>query len=166
MSCRKLARREGGGLGFGGPRIVDVGGGRVSTTAEQATIKEFEQRYEVKPTELTRQIERAVIGGDWGANGYTTMEQADRVGRDLALGPSSRLLDLGAGRGWPGLYLAASTGCRVVMADVPADALRAAAARAVDEDLADRACPVICSAGHLPFRRASFDAVVHTDVLC
>ena len=138
----------------------------MSTTAEQATIKEFEQRYEVKPTELTRQIERAVIGGDWGANGYTTKEQADRLGRDLALGRPSTLLDLGAGRGWPGLYLAVSTGCRVVMADVPAAALQSAAARAADEDLADRAWAVICSAGHLPFRRASFDALVHTDVLC
>src|SRR5438445_6827025 len=116
-----------------------LGGGEMGHAAGQATIKEFEQRYEVKPTELTRQIELAVIGGDWGANGYTTMEQADRLGRELALGPSSGLLDLGAGRGWPGLYLAASTGCRVVLADVPADALRAAAARAVGEGLADRA---------------------------
>ena len=138
----------------------------MGNTAEQAAIKDFEQRYQVKPTEVTRQIERAVIGGDWGANGYTTMKQADRLGRELALGPSSRLLDLGAGRGWPGLYLAASTGCRVVMADVPADALQAAAARAVGEGLADRAYAVICSAGHIPFRRASFDAAVHTDVLC
>ena len=80
----------------------------MGTTAEQATIKDFEQRYQVKPTEVTRQIERAVIGGDWGANGYTTMEQADRVGRGLALGPSSRLLDLGAGRGWPGQVLRSS----------------------------------------------------------
>jgi hypothetical protein len=54
-------------------------------TAEQATIKEFEQRYQVMPTEVTRQVERAVIGGDWGANGYTTMEQAYRLGRELAL---------------------------------------------------------------------------------
>ncbi len=136
------------------------------TTAEQEMIKEFEQRYHVKPTEVTRQMERAVIGGDWGANGYTTVQQADRLGCALVLGPSSRLLDLGAGRGWPGLYLAASTGCRVVLTDVPTDALQTAAARAVAEDLADRACAVTCSASHLPFRRTSFDAVVHTDVLC
>ena len=129
-------------------------------------IETFEQRYRVRPTEVTRQIEREVIGGDWGANGYTTMGQADRLGRELSLGPSSVLLDLGAGRGWPGLYLAASTGCRVVMADVPADALRIGLDRARDEGLADRAAAVLCSAMGLPVRPSSFDAVVHADVLC
>jgi ubiquinone/menaquinone biosynthesis C-methylase UbiE len=129
------------------------------------SIDDFEQRYRVKPTEVTRQIERHVIGGDWGANGYTTMRQADRLGRELSLGPGSMLLDLGAGRGWPGLYLAASTGCRVVMADVPADALRIALDRADDEGLAGRAVAVLCSAMGLPLRPRSFDAVVHADVL-
>ena len=128
-------------------------------------IETFEQRYRVRPTEVTRQIEREVIGGDWGANGYTTMGQADRLGRELSLGPSSVLLDLGAGRGWPGLYLAASTGCRVVMADVPADALRLALDRAGDEGLADRAAAVRCSVRALPLRQRSVDAVVHADVL-
>jgi hypothetical protein len=129
------------------------------------SIEDFEQRYRVKPTEVTRQIEREVIGGDWGANGYTTVGQADRLGRELALGPGSILLDLGAGRGWPGLYLAASTECRVVMADIPADGLRLALDRADDEGLADRAAAVRCSAMGLPLRRGSFDAVVHADVL-
>jgi hypothetical protein len=66
------------------------------------SIEDFEQRYRVKPTEVTRQIERAAIGGDWGANGYTTVNQADRLGRELSLGPGSMLLDLGAGRGMAG----------------------------------------------------------------
>jgi len=57
-------------------------------------IETFEQRYRVRPTEVTRQIEREVIGGDWGANGYTTMGQADRLGRELSLGPSSGLAGL------------------------------------------------------------------------
>ena len=29
--------------------------------------------------------------------------------------PLTRLLDVGSGRGWPGLYLAGRTGCRVVL---------------------------------------------------
>src|SRR6516225_12102118 len=123
---------------------------------KRGVIESFEQRYRVKPTEVTRQIEREVIGGDWGANGYTTVGQADRLGRELSLGPGSVLLDLGAGRGWPGLYLAATTGCRVVMADVPADALRIGLARASDEGLADRATAVRCSAMGLPLRPRCF----------
>jgi SAM-dependent methyltransferase len=133
---------------------------------ERETLGRFADRYRVAQTELTRQIELAVIGGDWGANGYTTAAQADLLGRDLDLGAGMRLLDLGAGRGWPGLYLAASTGCRVVLADVPIDGLLTAKARAGAERLADRAVAVAASARHLPLSAASFDAVVHTDVLC
>ncbi|GAC1532337.1 MAG: hypothetical protein NVS3B1_25970 [Marmoricola sp.] len=135
-------------------------------SVERATIEEFETRYRMRPTDLTQRIERAVIGGDWGANGYTTLAQADRLGAELVLGPASRLLELGSGRGWPGLYLASTTGCRVVMTDVPADALKTATARARAEDLSDRAVAVMCSARDLPVRPACVDAVVHTDVLC
>jgi 2-polyprenyl-3-methyl-5-hydroxy-6-metoxy-1,4-benzoquinol methylase len=133
---------------------------------ERETLVRFAERYRVAQTELTRQIELAVIGGDWGANGYTTAAQADRLGRDLYLGPGTRLLDVGAGRGWPGLYLAASTGCQVVLADVPIEGLLTAKARANAERLADRAVAVAASARHPPFSAAAFDAVVHTDVLC
>ena len=137
----------------------------MNSRMERATVEDFEARYRVRPSDVTREIERAVIGGDWGANGYTTMDQADLLGRELALTADSVLLDLGAGRGWPGLYLTATTGCRTVLADVPADALDTAKARAEAEGLSDRTTAVICSAGHLPFRPASFDALVHTDVL-
>jgi hypothetical protein len=37
----------------------------------------FQERYRNTPSLLTRQIEQRVIGGNWGANGFTTMAQAD-----------------------------------------------------------------------------------------
>jgi len=74
----------------------------------------FEQRYGVAAAPVARQLERRVIGGDWGANGYTTMAQADTLASRLGLSAADRLLDIGTGRGWPGLYLAARSGCRVV----------------------------------------------------
>ena len=134
--------------------------------SEQTTADWFAERYRVAPAEVSRRIELAVLGGDWGANGYTTMVQADRLARELGLRPGGRLLDLGAGRGWPGLYLAAATGCQVVLADVPVEGLRVAAARARREELAGRAAPVAATARALPFTPGSFDAIVHTDVLC
>jgi len=126
----------------------------------------FAERYRAGQNEATRQIELAVIGGDWGANGYTTVHQADLLGEVLALRPGMQLLDLGAGRGWPGLYLSATTGCRAVLSDVPIEGLRTAAARARRENLSSRAAAVVAGAGALPFPPASFDAIVHTDVLC
>ena len=138
----------------------------MSPAEDRDTIERFTERYRVSPSEATRRIERAVIGGDWGANGYTTMTQANRLGGELDLGPESTLLDLGAGRGWPGLYLASVTGCRVVLADVPIEALTSAQLRASSEGLTERASPVCCSARNLSFAPSCFDAIVHTDVLC
>jgi hypothetical protein len=79
----------------------------------------FQQRYRNTPSLLASQIEQRVIGGDWGANGFTTMAQADTLADELHLSAADRLLDVGTGRGWPGLYVAAQTGCRVVLTDLP-----------------------------------------------
>jgi ubiquinone/menaquinone biosynthesis C-methylase UbiE len=136
------------------------------TREEQDTRQRFAGRYREDRTDVVRQIEQAVIGGDCGANGYTTMRQADHLAAVLRLGPGRRLLDLGAGRGWPGLYLAVHTGCRVVLTDVPLEGLRLALARAATDHVPDRVAAVVSSARTLPFRAGTFDAVVHTDVLC
>jgi 2-polyprenyl-3-methyl-5-hydroxy-6-metoxy-1,4-benzoquinol methylase len=125
----------------------------------------FQQRYGNRPSATARRIEQRVIGGDWGANGFTTMAQADTLAGGLGLSAGDRLLDLGTGRGWPGLYLAARTGCRVVLADLPLEGLHVAAGRAAAEGLAART-GVVAAASGLPFRAGSFDAVIHTDVLC
>jgi 2-polyprenyl-3-methyl-5-hydroxy-6-metoxy-1,4-benzoquinol methylase len=135
------------------------------TREEDVTRRRFADRYREDRTDVVRQIERAVIGGDWGANGYTTTQQADHLAAVLRLRPGVRLLDLGAGRGWPGLYLAVRSGCNVVLTDVPLDGLRRAMARAAEEATA-QASAVVSSARALPFRAGRFDAVVHTDVLC
>jgi ubiquinone/menaquinone biosynthesis C-methylase UbiE len=136
------------------------------TREEHDTRQRFGDRYSEERTDVVRQIERAVIGADFGANGYTTVRQADLLAERLQLRPLMRLLDLGAGRGWPGLYLAARSGCQTVLSDVPVEGLREALARADTEDLADRVTAAASSARGLPFRAGSFDAVVHTDVLC
>jgi 2-polyprenyl-3-methyl-5-hydroxy-6-metoxy-1,4-benzoquinol methylase len=126
----------------------------------------FDQRYGAALPPVARQIEQRVIGGDWGANGYTTMDQADTLAHELHLSAGDRLLDLGTGRGWPGLYLATRTGCQVVLTDLPLEGLRVAANRATREGLAARTAVVAAAASALPFQAGSFDAVIHTDVLC
>jgi ubiquinone/menaquinone biosynthesis C-methylase UbiE len=136
------------------------------TREERDTRQLFTDRYREERTTVVAEIERSVIGGDWGANGYTTMRQADDLADALGLEPGHRLLDLGAGRGWPGLYLAVRTGCRVVVTDVPSEGLRLAMLRADAQHLAARVAAVASSARWLPFRAGTFDAVVHTDVLC
>jgi hypothetical protein len=74
-----------------------------------------------------REVERRALGSDFGADGYTTRAEADELGRMLGLGPGHRLLDVGAGYGWPGLYLARETRCTVILTDL------ATARRKLDE---------------------------------
>jgi cyclopropane fatty-acyl-phospholipid synthase-like methyltransferase len=94
------------------------------------------------------------------------MAQADTLAHELRLSAGDRLLDVGSGRGWPGLYLAARTGCRVVLTDLPLEGLRVAANRAAAEGFAAWTGVVAAAASGLPFRASSFDVIIHTDVLC
>jgi 2-polyprenyl-3-methyl-5-hydroxy-6-metoxy-1,4-benzoquinol methylase len=133
---------------------------------ERAACEHFRQRYAAPATNVTDQIEASVIGAVGGVNGYTTVDQADELARRLALGPERRVLDVGTGRGWPGVYFATRYGCDVIGTDMPFDALARASSRAVAERV-DRTFTAVAAAGaHQPFRAGSFDAIVHTDVLC
>lgn len=138
----------------------------VSGRDEREARANFAERYAVPTADVNARIEQAVIGAVWGANGYTTVDQADELGRRLHLGPGSRLLDVGTGRGWPGLYLSARTGCTLIGTDLPLEALAIAARRARAEGVDRRVALVAAAGADQPFRPASFDAVVHTDVLC
>ena len=139
---------------------------RHTTREESKTIERFRPRYGRRGSKAERAVELAAIGGNVGANGYTTISQADDLGRRLGLRPGVTLLDVGCGRGYPGLYLARNTGCTVVGSDLPLVSLGAGVRRAARERLGRRASFVAASAVHLPFRPASFDTIVHTDVLC
>lgn len=133
---------------------------------ERDALEHFEERYAVPDSAVAAEIEQHVIGAVWGANGYTTLDQADELARRLALGPGRRLLDVGTGRGWPGLYFAVRYGCTVAGTDMPFDALSAASRRALAERADHQFSAVAAAGAHQPFRTETFDAIVHTDVLC
>jgi 2-polyprenyl-3-methyl-5-hydroxy-6-metoxy-1,4-benzoquinol methylase len=137
-------------------------------TEERRTIERFRERYGHDPSPAAQAVERAGVGGNVGSNGYTTVAQADRFAKLLRLAPGMRLLDLGCGQGYPGVYLARKTGCAVVGSDLPIASLRTARVRAQDGGprLVRRSAFVAASAVHPPFRPESFDAIVHTDLMC
>ena len=121
---------------------------------------------ELARSDAMRDLERSVCGCDYGSNGGTTRLEAERIAQLLELRPAAKLLDVGAGSGWPGLYLAQLTGCDVVLVDLPLAALRIARERAAADGLAQRCEVVVADGAALPFRDASFDALSHSDVLC
>jgi methylase of polypeptide subunit release factors len=133
---------------------------------ERQVLADFAERYRLRASVgLVDEVEREVVGEVWGANGFTTVAQAKELGRRLELGSESRLLDVGSGCGWPGLFLARATGCDVVVSDLPTQGLEVAARRARAEGLESTGA-VAASARRFPFTENSFDGVVHVDVLC
>lgn len=113
-----------------------------------------------------RDLERSVLGCDYGGTSWTTRREADRIAELLELRPGVRLLDVGAGAGWPGLHLAHVTGCDVVLADLPVVGLQIALARAAADGIKERCRAVVADGATLPFGESSFDALSHSDVLC
>lgn len=126
----------------------------------------FGSQYQRIHSTVLRDIERLSHGCDYGGTSWTTQSEAGEIAEMLGLTADRRLLEVGAGSGWPGLYLVRLTGCRAVLLDVPLDGLRAARERAV-ADQTTELCQVLAADGaHLPFNGTLFDAVHHADVLC
>jgi cyclopropane fatty-acyl-phospholipid synthase-like methyltransferase len=134
---------------------------------EEAELEEvYSQRFRSDVFTAGLAAEREAMGSDYGANGYLDAAQADELAERLALAPADTLLDIGAGTGWPGLYLARRTGCHVVVSDLTVAGMTQALRRSDHDGTSDRTKAVVASARHLPFRPDSFDAIVHADVLC
>ncbi|HEU4759488.1 MAG TPA: methyltransferase domain-containing protein [Dehalococcoidia bacterium] len=128
-------------------------------------VGRFAQTYATQTSDAHAAVQREVFGIDAWVRGYTTPAQADLLAQRLGLRGGVRLLDVGAGQGWPSLHLAKTTGCEAVLADVPRPGLVSALQRAASEQLADCCSFLLASGTHLPFRPRTFDAIVHTDTL-
>jgi SAM-dependent methyltransferase len=133
---------------------------------ERAQRKRFEELYLRAQSPVILAVERSVCGCDYGGTSWTTRDEADRIRTLLGLRPGLRLLDVGSGSGWPGLYLARTSGCDIALVDLPLTGLRIAAERAARDRIPGVCWAAVADAAGLPFRAASFDAVNHSDVLC
>ncbi len=106
------------------------------TAKEREVSETFTQQYEIVQADVMLAIERDSCGSDYGGTSWTTRAEADHVGRLLELAPNDRLLDVGSGAGWPGLYLAQTSGCDIALTDLPLSGLQTAAKRAVTDQIA------------------------------
>jgi ubiquinone/menaquinone biosynthesis C-methylase UbiE len=126
----------------------------------------FSESYELTKLPAVKKAERDVLGCDYGGTSWTTRQQAEQIIKALRLRPGIHLLDIGAGAGWPGLFLADRAGCDVTLVDLPANGLQMARDRAREDGIDQRINPIVASGASLPFGDRSFDAISHSDVLC
>lgn len=136
------------------------------TPEEMVRKRHFEDFYERSQAPVMLSIERRVCGCDYGGNSWTSRNQADDLIARLQLRPGVRLLDLGAGSGWPALYFARKAACDVVLADLPEVGLHIAEERAARDGLSHLVSTVVANAAELSFPERSFDAISHSDLLC
>jgi cyclopropane fatty-acyl-phospholipid synthase-like methyltransferase len=136
------------------------------TPEELSQTQRFEDLYARSQSAVMLSIERSVCGCDYGGSSWTTRTEADGLIASLRLRAGTRLLDLGAGSGWPALYMAKKSGCSVTLVDLPANGLRIAEERAAKDGISQNVTTVISDAAHLSFPDSSFDAISHSDLLC
>jgi SAM-dependent methyltransferase len=127
---------------------------------------DFETRHEYLDHPAMRELERSVLGCDYGGTSWTTKDQADLIPGLLGLNAGSELLEIGAGTGWPGVYTAGTSGCSITMLDLPLAALKNASNRAQKDGQGGKSAAVVGSGARLPFADRTFDAIQHSDVLC
>ena len=133
---------------------------------EMAKRQRFAQTYARSQCPPMLAIERRVCGCDYGGNSLTTRSEANQIAERLGLRAGIRLLEVGAGAGWPGLYFSKITGCEAMLVDLPLSGLRVATDRAAKDRLSSRCWVSVADGSRMPFRDGSFDAVSHSDVLC
>lgn len=139
---------------------------KTRTVEEEELRQQFGQFYSESRLPVNQRVELAVCGCCYGGVSWATRDEIDEVSAMLNLGPGDQLMDLGAGTGWPGLYLAQASGCDVVLTDLPHEGLVIAAERALSDGLRGAVHLAVADGQSLPCRAGSFDALTHSDVLC
>ena len=134
--------------------------------AEEKQTARLNKEFRDAQSPILQAITNQVCDCCYIGNSWTTRSEADVMIERLSLMASHNLLDIGAGAGWPGLYLALQTGCAVTLLDLPKTGLWLAEARAKADGMTSQLSTVQGDATDMPFPSESFTAISHSDVLC
>jgi SAM-dependent methyltransferase len=132
----------------------------------QSRADGYESFYREFDSPLMRTLRREAYGEDVGQHSWVGADELRADIARLALGPASRLLDLGCGPCGPLTFILAESGCAGTGVELSPSALQAGRARAaslgVDARLSVREGDLNEA---LPFEPASFDAAMSLDVV-
>lgn len=108
-------------------------------------------------------IAKLLLGASFHPGGVKLTE---RLGQLLNLKPRTRVLDVAAGTGTSGIFVAERFGCEVVGIDLSGKNVQEANRRALAMGLAERASFRWADAERLPFANGSFDAIICECSVC
>ncbi len=132
-------------------------------------VAEFTKTFEQPDSRVAARIWAEVLGDEYPAElapfSFTTRSELSRVAVALRVSTGDVLVDIGCGRGGPGLWVAATTGARYVGVDIAPSALVEVQARARGLGLDDRVRTVEGRFDALPIDDAGADAVMSIDAL-
>jgi len=129
----------------------------------------FDDGFASPTSAVTQRVWREVYGAEYpdGVEPYShvTRSELARFCVEVAIDEKAHLVDVGCGRGGPGLWVAAHTGARLTGIDIAASALKASGDRAHSLGLASRSRYLLGSFDALPLESGSADAVMSVDAL-
>ena len=96
---------------------------------------------------------------------YTSRSELRRITKRLNLQPGELLVDVGSGRGGPGLWVAAAAEARYFAVDITPDGLAEVGRRAAGLGLSDRARVAIGSFESMPLADDEADGIMSIDAL-
>ena len=138
-------------------------------TDETSWTEVFTSVFEAPASSIEARIWAKVYGDDYPAElepySFTTRSELRRIVDGLALSSDDLLIDIGCGRGGPGLWVTAAAGASVLGVDISPTALEAARQRAESLGLGDRATYAEGSFDAIPAEPASSRGVMSIDAL-
>ena len=114
----------------------------VSEAAGRDWASVFSEEFAAPESAVQARVWAEVLGAEYPAElapySYTTRSELARFAAEVRVGPGELLVDVGSGRGGPGLWVAATTGAGYVAVDIAVEGLAEVKRRAARLGLGDR----------------------------
>ena len=129
----------------------------------------FGEVFDLPESSIEAEIWAQVLGDEYPAElapySYTTRSELARIAQEVRVGEGDLLVDVGAGRGGPGLWVAATTGASYCAVDIAQSGLDHVLRRAERLGLADRVTTKLGRFEELPLADGEASAVMSIDAL-
>lgn len=136
----------------------------MARTPANASVDLYDTTYGGFQQHVRERIRRETYGEDIVQNSWLLAGEFREFFDWMELGPSSTVLEVAAGSGGPALFMARTTGARVVGIDINEHGIAAATALVRGQPLENRVHFECADASRpLPFEDGAFDAIVCND---